>query len=709
MRLNSQLQNDYNSQGESFEYQGSQATNCAGGWDNMLRRAFTASVIMITMCFSPATARSDPPFLDVVGGVRSGRVVVTLKKETFQRIVTMAGANPVNAIHDPRAFLDASFKTSAARWSVSSMRPLYERPFVDPALAAQLGLDRVYVLEAPRGVDPQAMSTSFAQSADVEVAFSDTIGGVALVPNDPEFPLQYALDNSGQTAGGTVDADIDAVEAWSIHTGNPGTVTIAIIDSGVSPHSEFSSRLIAGRNTDDPANPNLTIDSCPHGTHVAGIAAAAGDNALGVAGVSWGANIMPVRVLNGCNGLTSNLASGIVWSADNGADVLNMSLQYYNLTNAEIQNLQNAVNYAYGLGTVLIAAAGNNNQGGIGVIAYPARIANVVAVTATDHADTFATFSNQGSMVDVCAPGKDIRSTWTDDGYHYLFGTSMASPHVAGAAALLWSYEPALMNAQVTDLVRFTTDDLGPPGWDQQYGEGRLNVWRALTTVPCFTAAPLAGAAAEEEPYNKSRAVSFQPGNPGQMTALRVRLTSLHHPNPVYTGGPGISYAALEGKFRWVGPPSQYVESTSNQTPFTASTLQCAPYYNDWETTGLLHVFGAEIVPSSLYEVQAVSEGCPTGSSFTYSPALQIVTGRWGDVEAPFNPPAHTQQPDVGDISALVSKFRSAPGAPIKARSVLSGPVPNIVGDVDFGHISSCVDAFRGLGYPYAPPANCTP
>jgi hypothetical protein len=674
----------------------------------MLWRAVAASVIASITWFPLAPARGAPP-LDVVGGVRSGRVVVTLKKEAYQRVVNMAGINPANAMSDPRALLDASFKTSAARWSVSSMRSLYERPFADPVLAAQLGLDRVYVLDAPRGVDPQAMSASFAQSADVDLAFSDTIGEVALVPDDPEFPLQYALDNTGQTAGGTVDADIDAVEAWGIHTGDFGTVTIAIIDSGVSPHSEFSSRLIAGRNTDDPNNPDLTTDTCPHGTHVAGIAAASGDNALGVAGVSWGANIMPVKVLDGCNGLTSNLAAGIVWSADNGADVLNMSLQYYNLNSGEIQNLQNAVNYAHGLGTVLVAAAGNNNQGGVGVIAYPARLANVVAVTATDNTDTFATFSNQGPMVDLCAPGKDIRSTWTGDGYEYRFGTSMACPHVAGTAALLWSYEPTLTSGQVIDLLRLTTDDLGTAGWDQKYGEGRLNAWRALSTVPCYTAAPLAEAAPEEVPYSKSRAISFQPGNPGHSTALRVKLASLHHPSPPYTGGQGISYSSLEGKFRWVGPPSEYIESTSTNTPFTAATLQCTPYYHDWGTTGLLHVFGAEIVPSSTYEIQAVSEGCPTVSSFIYSPLFQVVTGRWGDVETPFNPPANTQQPDVGDLAALVSKFRSAPGAPIKARSMLSGAVPNLVGDVDFGHISSCVDAFRGMGYPYSPPANCSP
>jgi hypothetical protein len=544
----------------------------------------------------------------------------------------------------------------------------------------------------------------------VELAFSDTIGGVALVPNDPEFGVQYALNNSGQTAGGTADADIDAVEAWSIHTGNPGTVTIAIIDSGVSPHSEFSSRLIAGRNTNDPGNPNFTTDSCPHGTHVAGIAAASGNNGIGVAGVTWGANIMPVRVLEGCNGPVSDLAAGIVWAADNGADVLNMSLQYYNLSLAEAQNLQNAVNYAHALGAVLVAAAGNNNIGGVGVIAFPASLGNVLAVTATDNTDTFAIFSNYGPQVDLSAPGKDIRSTWVGNGYAYLLGTSMASPYVAGAAALTWSFEPMLSRDQVIELLRLTTDDLGPPGWDNHYGEGRLNVWKALSAVPCISSAPtLEAPAAEEVPYSKSRAISFQPGNVDQSTALRVRLVSLHHPDPPYPGGFAGDFSTLEDQFRWAGPPTQYIESQSNPTPFTASVLQCTPYFADWGTVGLLHLFGAEVVPSSVYEVQVISEGCPIDSAFTYSAGMQVVTGRWGDIETPFHPPATSQQPDLGDISAMVNKFRSAAGAPIKARSAISGLIPDLSSDLDFGHISACVVAFRGAGYPYPPPANCGP
>jgi hypothetical protein len=191
------------------------------------------------------------------------------------------------------------------------------------------------------------------------------------------------------------------------------------------------------------------------------------------------------------------------------------------------------------------------------------------------------------------------------------------------------------------------------------------------------------------------------------MTALRVRLVSLHHPVPPYSGDTAASFSAFEGQYRWVGPPTDYVESQGTQTPFIASMLQCTPHYADWGSIGLLHVLGAEIVPSSLYEFQSIREGCPTASAYVYSGGVQIETGRWGDVVAPFRPPSASQQPDIGDISALVDKFRSAPGAPIKARSVLAGQIPNLTNDLDFSHVSACVDAFRGLGYPFAGPANC--
>jgi hypothetical protein len=200
--------------------------------------------------------------------------------------------------------------------------------------------------------------------------------------------------------------------------------------------------------------------------------------------------------------------------------------------------------------------------------------------------------------------------------------------------------------------------------------------------------------------------------------AIRVKLVSLHHVNPPYTGGPSVPFTSFEGEYRWVGPPTQYEESTSNNVPFYAAALQCTPHYQDWSSAGYLHVTGSAIVPSSEYEVQFVPASCMGNESSCPDISAPILkeTTRWGDVEAQFNPPSVTVQPDVSDIGSLVNKFRSAPGAPIKARALLAGEPGNSSGeisdtmlsqDLGFSHISACVDAFRGVPYPYSGPEAC--
>ena len=195
----------------------------------------------------------------------------------------------------------------------------------------------------------------------------------------------------------------------------------------------------------------------------------------------------------------------------------------------------------------------------------------------------------------------------------------------------------------------------------------------------------------------------------GGLTALRVTLTSLHHPNPPYAGGPAADFSGFEGQVRWVGPPSSYVESTSDPTSFMAGVLQCAPYYHDWSTVGLLHVFGREVVPSSTYTAASMDDFC-AGNEQTcpvVSTGLEIATARWADIVTPFNPPAITAQPDIGDVAALVNKFRSTPDAPIKARAAISGEIPDLSVDIGFDHIAACVDAFRGRPYPHGGPLAC--
>jgi hypothetical protein len=219
-------------------------------------------------------------------------------------------------------------------------------------------------------------------------------------------------------------------------------------------------------------------------------------------------------------------------------------------------------------------------------------------------------------------------------------------------------------------------------------------------------------------PLIKTRFISFSiTGGGSDETAIRIKLTSLHHVVPPYPTGPSTPFTAFEGQSVWVGPPTTYAESSSQpgQT-FKQCYAKCTPHYRNWNTEGLLHVTGSGIVPSSIYDVENVSAACQgvegsgpclSGGANVSSP-LQVKTTRWGDVAESFNPPATTGQPDLADVSAMVSKFRALLGAPIKARALITGQdawgvisAPTIQNDFNFSHIASCVDAFRGTGYPF--------
>jgi hypothetical protein len=217
---------------------------------------------------------------------------------------------------------------------------------------------------------------------------------------------------------------------------------------------------------------------------------------------------------------------------------------------------------------------------------------------------------------------------------------------------------------------------------------------------------------------DKSRFISFTPpNNTTGETAIRIKLTSLHHVVPPYPTGPSTPFTAFEGQSVWVGPPGNYIESSSTGTPFRASYTQCTPHYRDWNTVGLLHVLGSAIVPSSNYSVEHLAAGClgvenspacSTAGQGNVSAAAVVRTTRWGDVTDAYNPPSATAQPDLADVNAMVNKFRSTLTAPIKARAVITGQnafgevsVPVLTNDFNFSHIASCVDAFRGAGYPF--------
>ncbi len=436
----------------------------------------------------------------MVGGHASHRLIIRFKpiaaavshgavKDRGER---KARGEIVALDREPPAGFSPGLRAAWRQWRVRDLHAFHQGNFKHAAVASQLGLDRTFVLEVPPGTDIAGMIQSMsAFGGEVEWVEPDGIGAVAeFIPNDTSFPDQYNLRNTGQS-GGTLDADIDATDAWDIHTGDVGSVTLAVVDSGVSPHVEFNlpgggTRLLTGINTvgDDPYTTD-TSDGCDlggptgHGTHVAGIAAAGGNNNAGIAGVSWGVNILPVKVFPGCGGTELDTSEGIFWAVDNEADIINISLQF----NLGTQALRDAVDYANINGVLVVAAAGNTNYPcGVapGTVCIPARWPNVMAVSATNRLDGIWAGSRYGPEVDVCAPGELILSTNRVGGLTYLSGTSMATPHVSGLAALIKSYNPGLTSAEMTSILTGTTDDLGDTGFDVRFGFGRINAYRAL-------------------------------------------------------------------------------------------------------------------------------------------------------------------------------------------------------------------------------------
>lgn len=359
--------------------------------------------------------------------------------------------------------------------------------FAEPANALAAALNRFVVITAPKEVDAESLQRELAARTDlfeaVELDGQGSSMGVS-APNDPHFGLQYGLTNTGAAMGGipgVPHADIHALEAWGLAGG--AIVTIAVLDTGVSrSHPDLVGKLVPGRNFIG-SDPEATDDSpyVPHGTACAGIAAASANDEVGISGVSWTGRIMPVRVADQW-GNSSELAcaNGIIWAVDHGARVISISLGYTSGT----AYLRSAVTYASASGAVIVAAAGNTP--GVPVY-FPARLPEVIAVTATDNRDLLATFCTTGPEVDVAAPGVLIFTT-TDsnsqpNGYRFETGTSMAAPFVSGIAALLLETAPWLSSSEVRRIIRDTADDRGPAGWDAGYGTGRVNAAQALASL----------------------------------------------------------------------------------------------------------------------------------------------------------------------------------------------------------------------------------
>ena len=322
---------------------------------------------------------------------------------------------------------------------------------------------------------------------------------LALNCNTPVYaePIRYNIST------------INAPNMWAIEDNckpSPWSeITIAIIDTGVDlNHPDLQTNLVPGATFVDGTI--VPEDDHGHGTHVAGIAAAS-MNDFGVIGVAPNANIMPIKVLdqNG-SGLIVDVAAAIQWAADNGADIINLSLGGSSATLVE----RDAINYATGKGALVVAAAGNcgdpatyllNRCPSLDAISYPAAFDNAMAVASTDQNNQQSSFSTQNSYVEIAAPGSDIFSTYLGGTYFSGGGTSQATPHVAGLAAAVWSLNPSLTNTQVRTILNDTAVDLGSPGRDIQFGNGRIDAFAAASQSLQATglSAPVTGVQAAPE------------------------------------------------------------------------------------------------------------------------------------------------------------------------------------------------------------------
>jgi subtilisin family serine protease len=367
--------------------------------------------------------------------------------------------------------------------------------FAGIAMAADVGLDATLRVRYEAAEAPEAVAEQLGGIAEVAWAEPNRWREAAVIPDDPQFASQWGLTRIG------------CPEAWDQTQGDP-SVVVAVVDTGVDlSHPELADLLLPGQDLVNvppgaPPPPSCVFegdltgsdptpqDEVGHGTHVAGTICCASNNAVGVAGVTWGARLLPVRVLVRVreiatgkiigSGSSADIAAGIRWAADHGAHVINLSLGGYEDATVE----REAIAYAVGRGVVVVAAMGNHNTD---KPHFPGAYPGVIGVAATDSEDKRASFSNFGENVDISGPGVDIQSTHWGEPYASLNGTSMATPHVAGVAALMLSCNSGLSAEQVGDILRDTAeplrDDGGEPVPNEKYGSGLVQAAAAVSAA----------------------------------------------------------------------------------------------------------------------------------------------------------------------------------------------------------------------------------
>ena len=444
-------------------------------------------------------APENPPLVDINAQITPGELLIRLTPNAASDVKRLQANAPISVLH--------------VQHKVESLHPLFPylaRPSLNP------NLKRTYLLRFAPDAPLEDLRAVYEQSPLVEAVEYNYLRPTLadpVVPNDPKYPEQWSLPL------------MKLPQAWAIEKGDRNVV-IAIIDSGIdyrhddlAPKAWINPGEIPENGLDDDGNgyvddvygwdftdaPNLQaegdylegdnepIDESGHGTHVAGIAGAMPDNGIGVAGVAWESPLMAIRAglsLGGSSRMQDDdSAAAIVYAVDNGASVVNMSW------GSERRSfvIQDAIDYAYARGAVLVAAAGNSQKP---TAIFPAAYRKVIAVASTEQNQQRFYQSNFGASVDIGAPGNVILSTQINNQYRLLTGTSMASPHVAGVAALILAKRPALTHEEVRHILIRTADPVyqeESDALDERFvGAGTVNAERALLASSALQARILA-------------------------------------------------------------------------------------------------------------------------------------------------------------------------------------------------------------------------
>ncbi len=419
---------------------------------------------------------------------------------------------------------------------------------------ASLGLG-IYRVELNSGVDLGQAITLYSAQPGVRSVTRDSIISVAQTPNDPRLSELWSLPK------------ISAAQGWNVSTGTGQTV-VAVIDTGVDyNHPDLAANIwtntIDGATNglhgyDFSSNDTNPMDESGHGTHVAGIIGATGNNGVGVTGVAQHTRIMALRFMdaNG-NGYTSDAVRAMDYAINHGAKIINESWG----GSAPDPTLAAAIERARAAGVIVVIAAGNEQSNNDTTASYPASYArqsnNVVAVASTDSSDRLSWFSNYGTQtVAIAAPGENILSTAMGGGYITKSGTSMAAPVISGALSLLWDLHPTWSYAQVLDKLKISVDSLSSLS-GRVTSNGRINLAKLLDASSVVPPVPPVAV----PPVTVPPVVSSPPASP---TAPGLRWTG---------GGPKVVSAVFSGSSGSFNTVRVTFDKKINAPTFTASDV----------------------------------------------------------------------------------------------------------------------------------------